>query len=297
MNVLVHLAAGAVAGGIAAATVVLVAAPGGSNATMAVDDDQRAALVALESKLAQMEATLASGDQRLEQLESSVESRLASISRQPLVAAQEATSANTADGPAASTATAMAAQEESVTVEGLMEQLLNADGEYDTAALWKQAQDAGLTDDLVAAFEARAAADPDNPDAHVELGGAYIQKIQEVGNGPLAGLWATKADEAFDQALALDEGHWGARMSKAVSLSFWPPIFGKQAEAVSQFEVLIEKQKDMPLEPGHESPYVLLGNLHWQRGDTEAAMAVWNEGLGLFPDSTDLAAALANNGD
>ena len=54
---------------------------------------------------------------------------------------------------------------------------------------------------------------------------------------------ANKADQAFDAALAVDEKHWDARFTKATALSFWPPIFGKQAESVRQFEILIDQQE------------------------------------------------------
>lgn len=296
MNTATALAAAALVGGVAATGTVLVLAPRPLPEVEA-SDATVAALRTLEARLASMEASLDENEERYARLESTVEARLAAATRQPLVAAAVGAPAAPAE-PLAAAADADAPSDREAALDDLMAQLLAADfDDLEEAELWRRAIDEGLIDDLVARFEERAAADPDNPDAHVELGGAYIQKIQEVGSSPLAGMWATKADQAFDRALALDENHWGARMSKAVSLSFWPPIFGKQAEAVNQFQTLIEKQRDMPLDGRHESPYLLLGNLHWQRGDTEEALAVWQEGASLFPNSTDLASALANAGD
>ncbi|QDU68698.1 tetratricopeptide repeat protein [Engelhardtia mirabilis] len=295
MNPLSILGLGALTGGLAAAGVVLVLRPS-PVVESSSPDESVLALRAIEQRLGAMESAQAERDAAFASLEARVDMRLASAARQvvPVATAGPAS----ADEPAAGLAPPAVAVDSEAAVDALMAQILAANfGDVETAELWKRAIDEGLIDELVARFEARAAADPDNPDAQVELGGAYIQKIQEVGNSPLAGVWATKADGAFDRALELDEDHWGARMSKAVSLSFWPPIFGKQAEAVNQFEVLIDKQKQMPLDPSHEQPYLLLGNLYWQRGDSAKALAIWEEGLGFFPGSKDLSGALANHHD
>jgi tetratricopeptide (TPR) repeat protein len=154
--------------------------------------------------------------------------------------------------------------------------------------LWKQVREAGKMDELVALYEAEAEANPNDPDAQVEAAQAYLQKIFEVGDGPEAGLWAAKADSAYDRALELNPEHWSARFSKAVSLSFWPPIFGKQQEAISQFEHLIGQQKAGPLEDRHAQSYFLLGNLYSQTGQMDKAQSTWQQGLVAFPNDTDL---------
>ena len=120
----------------------------------------------------------------------------------------------------------------------------------------------------------------------------FLQKTQLSGNGPEAGLWAMKADQAFDDILALDEQHWDARFTKAVALSFWPPIFGKQSEAIRQFEVLREQQRHQTPSAGHGQTYLLLGNLYQQMGQTEKALQVWQEGAGIFPDMAELQAQI-----
>ncbi len=157
---------------------------------------------------------------------------------------------------------------------------------------WQRVRQAGLVDDVIAAYEERAAAFPDDPDVQVDLGRAYIEKIQEVGAGPMAGVWATKADGQFDQALAIDERHWEARFSKAVSLSFWPPVFGKQNEAIRQFEVLVDQQDTGPRHGGHAQTHLLLGNLYQQIGKHDEALAAWEHGLSLFPDDEALRAQI-----
>ncbi len=154
--------------------------------------------------------------------------------------------------------------------------------------LWDQALAAGKVDDLIELFKDRAEADPTNPDAQNALGDAYIQKVQTLGSSPQAGAVALRADKAFTKALELDPNHLNARRSKAIALSFWPPVMGKQAECVQQFEVLIEKQNLVPVEPDHMQAYLLLGNMHMQMGKFDQARAVWENGLSRFPGNENL---------
>jgi tetratricopeptide (TPR) repeat protein len=176
-------------------------------------------------------------------------------------------------------------------VQELLDQLADASlDEEGREALWQRIRDSGRLDDAIALLEARAEKFSDDPDAQVEVASAYIQKIFEVGEGPQAGIWAGKADKAYDRALVLDERHWDARFNKAVSLSFWPPIFGKQREAISHFETLIGQQERGPGEERFVQTYVLLGNLYAQAGDSEKAEATWKKGLGLYPGNASLLA-------
>lgn len=152
--------------------------------------------------------------------------------------------------------------------------------------LWKALRDAGEIDAVIAEMEKKA--ENGDADTKVELGNAYLQKVFAATDGPEKGTWAVKADQAFDSALALDDHNWQARFQKAISLSFWPPIFGKQAEAVKQFEVLLDQQKGLPANPGFAQTHLMLGNLYLQQGQTEKAMSIWKEGLALYPDSAEL---------
>jgi tetratricopeptide (TPR) repeat protein len=171
----------------------------------------------------------------------------------------------------------------------LVAQLL--DPELDGLAeeeLWQRLREEKRLDEVIAAFEERAAANPDDPGAQVELGGAYLEKIQEVAGGPLAGVWATKADNAFDRALELDPEHWEGRFHKAVALSFWPPVFGKQNEAIHHFEVLVSQQAGRGNQKSFAQTHLLLGNLYQQMGATDKALAAWEHGLSIFPDDEEL---------
>jgi tetratricopeptide (TPR) repeat protein len=161
-------------------------------------------------------------------------------------------------------------------------------------ALWKQIADAGELDAMIALMEQRTKDDPENSTAHLDLGRAYLQKIFKVGNGPEAGIWGTKADKAFDAALAIDDHNWDARFAKAVSLSFWPPMLGKQNEAIKNFEVLAEQQASQPTKPEYAQTYYFLGNMYTQTGDKQKAIAAWQQGLALFPGNAQLEAQIAN---
>jgi tetratricopeptide (TPR) repeat protein len=167
-----------------------------------------------------------------------------------------------------------------------------SDGRWDE--LWRELKANGLVDGALAYFEGRVERDPSNPDLHVELATAYLGKLQTVGQGVEAGTLAGKADEAFDRALELDDHHWEARYTKAVSLSFWPPIFGKQNEAIQNFEILIDQQSALPPAKGHADAYLFLGNLYQQTGNAEKALQTWKSGAGLFPEHAALAQKLAN---
>jgi len=159
----------------------------------------------------------------------------------------------------------------------------------DIEAYWRKMREEGRTDEMVGIFEEYAELNPGDPEAQLLLGNAYLQRLQESPTGPEMGEWAGKADTAFDTALGLDENNWDARLSKAVSLSFWPPIFGKQGEAIDQFEILLEKQKSAAPNSNHAQTYKYLGNLYQQQGDSEKAKAIWQEGYAAFPDDEALA--------
>lgn len=190
---------------------------------------------------------------------------------------------------AATTPAAAKLEAPSLDIDQALAQLHGGDlNQEQRIALWKQITKAGKLEEVIEWFEQFAEENSNDPDAQVEVASAYLQKIFEVGDGPEAGLWANKADAAYDRALALDSEHWDARFSKAVSLSFWPPIFGKQSEAISQFETLIKKQAGGSMEDRHAQTYLLLGNLYTQTGQQDKAKAIWSQGLGLFPNDESL---------
>lgn len=195
--------------------------------------------------------------------------------------------------PAAVDPAAEALQREA-NVAALMAELAAAGGSDEAAAIWQRAAKEGLTDALVARFEQLAAADPTDPAKRVDLGNAYLQKVFAAGGGPMAGVWAVKADKAFDAALELDPQHWEARFTKAVSLSFWPAALGKQAMAIQEFETLLGQQSTGAPRPEHAQTYLFLGNVHQSSGSIQKALDTWRRGLELFPDNEELRARIAS---
>lgn len=167
-------------------------------------------------------------------------------------------------------------------------------GEDERDALWKKIAEEGGLDQVLALFEARAAERPDDASAQYDLGAACLQKLLSVPDGMEKGVWANKADKAFDKTLALDDHHWEARYSKAIGLSFWPPMFGKQAEAIKHFEVLVAQQAGAPAQGEFVQTHIVLGNLYLQQGQAEKALAAWQNGLAQFPGNATLAQKIAS---
>lgn len=155
--------------------------------------------------------------------------------------------------------------------------------------LWAKIAAAGQLDEAIAMLKQRLAQDPANPALATELGMAYIQKLQRADGMVEQGALALAADQMFDAALKADPQHWEARFTKAVSLSFWPPITGKQSEAVQQFQALIAQQEQSgATQPHYAQSYLLLGNLYLQQGKADLAQDVWSKGLAQFPDNPGL---------
>jgi tetratricopeptide (TPR) repeat protein len=268
---------------------VLGVVPASSSASAPALAPEGGDLAELRAEVAELRAELA-------ELRGSVTAAPAPDARVPIEAIEAAVqrAANdylaSLEAPMPAGEPAVAGESASPSPEDLLEELLDPNlSETDREALWERVREAGLVDEALALFEARAEERRDDPGAQVDAARAYLQKVFEVGDGPAAGLWAGKADAAYDRALKLDPRHWDARFGKAVSLSFWPPIFGKRGEAIGHFETLVEQQRGLAPEPRHASTYLLLGNLHAQSGDAEEAAAVWAEGYALFPDDEALA--------
>lgn len=155
--------------------------------------------------------------------------------------------------------------------------------------VWAKAKEAGLLDALVDAFEEYAKENAGSANAQCDYGHALVEKLQTMTSGPDMGKVATAADRAFDRALEIDPRHWDARFSKAVGLSFWPPIFGKQNEAIFHFETLRKQQEESGgVKPEFAQTYQFLGNLYQQMGKADKAAETWSQGLKYFPSDPQL---------
>lgn len=292
-NALLPLSSGLL-GGLAGAWIhaTVLDAPPAREAS--ADPGAPAQVAALERALGELRTRVVALDQRLaaQPLASPAQpaARAPELSQEALEAAVAAVLARQEGGAARS----LARTEQRERVEGigaapiadLMEMLRDGNqGSFEGQELWQAIRDAGRMDDVLAEFERLAEASPRNPDLQAELGEAYIQKIFEVGGGPLAGKYGNLADQAFDRALEADPEHWEARFQKAVALSNWPEFMGKMGESLHQFETLVEQQERQAAKPQFAQTYFFLGNMYQRKGDAKAALDAWRRGLALFPDS------------
>jgi tetratricopeptide (TPR) repeat protein len=149
---------------------------------------------------------------------------------------------------------------------------------------WRAAFASGRMKELLAEFEAAAAANPRDATTQLQLADAYLAYVQM---DPTKYQYSMKADEVFDQVLQQEPGNWQARFQKAVSYTFWPDFLGKKTAAIEHFEKLIEQQQSMPLQPEHAQVYLYYGNLLEAR-DPARARAAFQRGLQRHPDNHEL---------
>lgn len=171
-----------------------------------------------------------------------------------------------------------------------LEELLGTSFFQDQDA-WKRAFEAGKMDEVIAEIEALAAANPNDPQAQMNLANAYMAYLQMDNT-----KWqmSTKADQQFDKVLDLDENHWEARFTKAVSYTFWPKFLGKNKSAIENFETLVKQQESMPAEDYQAQTYMYLGNLLADK-DPKRAREIWQKGMTRHPNSNELRELLNGN--
>lgn len=151
---------------------------------------------------------------------------------------------------------------------------------------YKRAFTAGKMDDLVAMFEQNAKANPNDPNAQMQLADAYLAYVQlDSSKGSTLGL---RADQVLDKTLELDPSHWQARFTKAVSYTFWPSILGKDKEALAHFDILVQQQQNMPVSPEQAQTYLYYGNMLEKSGQAAKAKEIWQQGLQRHPGDNDL---------
>ncbi|HEU4417470.1 MAG TPA: hypothetical protein VFT55_00950, partial [Planctomycetota bacterium] len=161
---------------------------------------------------------------------------------------------------------------------------------WENPELWKKALAAGAMDDIVKKLEELAKANPTDIPTQMKLANAYMAYVSMDQT-----KWqnSIKADQVFDKVLELDNTHWEARYTKAMSYTFWPKFLGKEKEAISNFETLVTQQEKMPVEAHHAQTYLILGNLLEER-DPARAKELWKRGARRHPDNQDLAKKARN---
>jgi tetratricopeptide (TPR) repeat protein len=149
--------------------------------------------------------------------------------------------------------------------------------------VFKQLREAGKLDQAIAELEHRMTSDPRAAECAAALGLAYLQKCGTIKDVREQGILAMQADKVFDTALSLDPANWEARFTKAVGMSYWPPVLNKGDEVIQHFQTLIEQQEAQAPQPNFAETYSWLGDQYQKAGRTNDAVAVWQRGAGLFP--------------
>jgi tetratricopeptide (TPR) repeat protein len=157
---------------------------------------------------------------------------------------------------------------------------------WDDSSLWKRAFAAGRMDDVIARFESLAKANRHDVQAQMDLARAYMAYQQM---DPSKWQLSVKADQVFDDVLEIDENHWEARFTKAVSYTFWPDFLGKKKDAIAHFETLVQQQEVQPAQPHQAQTYLYLGNL-LEQTDPKRAAEIWAQGLRRHPNDPALSA-------
>lgn len=157
---------------------------------------------------------------------------------------------------------------------------------WNDATWWKRAFAAGRMDEVIARFRELADANPKDVGAKMDLARAYMAYQQL---DPSKWQNSVKADEVLDSVLAIDDHHWEARFTKAVSYTFWPDFLGKKQQAISHFETLVSQQELQPAQPHQAQTYLYLGNM-LQESDPARAAEIWAQGLRRHPNDPELQA-------
>jgi len=159
---------------------------------------------------------------------------------------------------------------------------------------WKYLGEAGKLDQAIAELERRMTNELSNAECPAALGQAYLQKCGTIQDVREQGILAMQADKLFDTALSLDPSNWEARFTKAVAMSYWPPMLNKGDEVIQHFQTLIQQQETQTSQPQFAETYAWLGDQYQKAGRADDARAVWQRGAALFPADGKLQTKLAS---
>ncbi|MGO8930273.1 MAG: hypothetical protein ACLQU3_25675 [Limisphaerales bacterium] len=217
------------------------------------------------------------------------------------VAAQFEQPAQPAAAPAAAKATAYTAAAsvnpalEAASLSRMVDVLVSPQASYQQKAeAWKQLRESGKLDQAIAELEQRTANEPRNAEDPAALGLAYLRKCGTIQDVREQGILAMQADKLFDTALSLDPSNWEARFTKAVAMSYWPPMLNKGDEVIQNFQTLIQQQEAQTPQPQFAETYAWLGDQYQKAGRADDAQAVWQRGAALFPADQKLQTKLTS---
>jgi tetratricopeptide (TPR) repeat protein len=143
-----------------------------------------------------------------------------------------------------------------------------------------------IYDRCITFFKQLVADHPKAPNAWMNLGYAYVDKIPSEGAITQV-LLANTALGHFSAALELEES-WLGRYTRGNSYLYWPAIFGRTRLGIADLEKAIELSQQMDKRSYHARAYRGLGEAYWRLSELEKARQIWREALELFPDDKEL---------
>ena len=163
--------------------------------------------------------------------------------------------------------------------------------EYRQAVIRVQAYDR-----CIAFFEKLTAANPNNANAWLNYGFAYVDKIPSAGSITQV-ILANTAQGFFGRSIEAEKT-WLGLYTRGNSQLFWPKVFGRAPLGVADLEQAYEIQsKSAKKLPVHVRVYTALGDGYWKTDQIEKAREIWREGLREFPDNQALKDRLARDGE
>jgi tetratricopeptide (TPR) repeat protein len=141
-------------------------------------------------------------------------------------------------------------------------------------------------DRCIAFFKQLVADNPEAPNAWMNLGYAYVDKIPAEGAITQV-LLANQALGHFSAALSKEES-WLGRYTRGNSYLYWPAIFGRTQPAIADLERAIALSEQMGKRSYHARAYIALGEAYWRLNDLRKARQIWREALQLFPGNQEL---------
>jgi tetratricopeptide (TPR) repeat protein len=149
----------------------------------------------------------------------------------------------------------------------------------------------GQYDRALRFFEALTAGHPDAPNAHLNYGFAYVDKIPSAGSISQV-ILANNALTEFSRALDL-RPTWIGYYTRGNSYLYWPKIFDRTRLGITDLEEALRMQQADQKRPYHVRTFIALGDGHWIMDDARKAKAIWQAGLEQFPDSAALKTRVA----
>lgn len=157
---------------------------------------------------------------------------------------------------------------------------------------WQAARTTRLVDDTIKSLEDHMEAHPQDNEARMELGDAYVAKLLTVPAGPERGIWGMKAEKQWNDVVKQDPDHWDAQYTLAFNYSMYPDFLNKTDDAIAGFERALKVQERAQPRPQHAKTYVQLARMHKKKGNTKKAREVLKLGRMRHPQDKRITAAL-----